>query len=430
MTAAIPAQERPPGDHYLAYAAVVIVVGVLATTLSQPQVLARIPIQNLLKNELHVSRSANAAFFFLAGLPWYFKPIVGIVTDAFPLFGSRRKRYMVAATLLAVVSWVVLYFTPHEYGRLLWICIAIGLFMIIASTVVGGYMVEIAQATAGSGRLTAMRQVVQQACTVIRGPASGYLASIAFGWTAVACGGVMFLLAPVAILLLREQRVTLDSQALLGAAGYQLNNIVSARTMWAAAGLMALFYIAPGYSTALFYKQQDQLHMTTQGQGFLALIAGVTGICSALVYGWACRRLNLRTLLVVGLVVSTLCNFGYLFYSSIFRAQVIEGLNGIGFNLAELALMDLAVRATPRGSEGLGYSLMMSVRNLALFGTDWIGSKLLESFHLSFNDLVIANGVTTALAIPLVFLLPRVLVWRKDAELYEEAPMPRTAMQD
>ena len=48
--------------------------------------------------------------------------------------------------------------------------------------------------------------------------------------------------------------------------------------MWAAAGLMALFYIAPGFSTAVFYRQQNELHMNTQGQGFLQLIAGIIGV--------------------------------------------------------------------------------------------------------------------------------------------------------
>ena len=81
--------------------------------------------------------------------------------------------------------------------------------------------------------------------------------------------------------------------------------------------------------------------------------------------------------------------------------------------------MDVAVRATPAGSEGLGFSLMVSVRNLALFGTDWFGSKLLDQYHFSFNSLVIANSVTTAVAVPLVFLLPegcRALRGRTDCE--------------
>ena len=95
-----------------------------------------------------------------------------------------------------------------------------------------------------------------------------------------------------------------------------------------------------------------------------------------------------------------------MFYSSFTRAQWIDGLNGFAYNLAELALMDLAIRATPRGSEGMGFSLMMSVRNLALGGTDWLGSKLLDDFHFAFNSLVVANSLTTLLAVPLIFLLP------------------------
>ena len=427
MATASGARQRP--DKALKYAALVIVAGVLATTLAQPQVLARLPLQNLLKNELHVDRTANAAFFFWAGLAWYLKPFAGILTDAFPLFGSRRKSYILISATLAALSWLALIVTPHDYRKLLFVVIVINTFMVVASTVVGGYMVETAQANSGSGRLTAIRQFVQQACLIVNGPMAGYLASIAFGWTAAACGGVMFLLVPVTILFLHEQRKRSDSRQILANARQQLVNIATARTMWAAAALMALFYIAPGFGTALFYKQQNDLHLTTQAQGFLQLIAGVFGVLAAVGYGILCRRLNLRTLLVGCMVVATAANLGYLFYSSAGRAQAIEGLNGFGYTLAELALMDLAVRSTPAGSEGLGFSLMVSVRNLALFGTDWFGSKLLDQYHFSFNSLVIANSATTLIAVPLVFLLPRLIVLRKDAEIYEPAPAPKAVME-
>ena len=427
MATASGAWQRP--DKALKYAALVIVAGVLATTLAQPQVLARLPLQNLLKNELHVDRTANAAFFFWAGLAWYLKPFAGILTDAFPLFGSRRKSYILISATLAALSWLALIVTPHDYRKLLFVVIVINTFMVVASTVVGGYMVETAQANSGSGRLTAIRQFVQQACLIVNGPVAGYLASIAFGWTAAACGGVMFLLVPVTILFLHEQRKRSDSRQILANARKQLVNIATARTMWAAAALMALFYIAPGFGTALFYKQQNDLHLSTQAQGFLQLIAGVFGVLAAVGYGILCRRLNLRTLLVGCMVVATAANLGYLFYSSAGRAQAIEGLNGFGYTLAELALMDLAVRSTPAGSEGLGFSLMVSVRNLALFGTDWFGSKLLDQYHFSFDSLVIANSATTVIAVPLVFLLPRLIVLRKDAEIYEPAPAPKAAME-
>jgi hypothetical protein len=420
-------QQRP--RKALAYAALVIVAGVLATTLAQSQVLARLPLQNLLKNELHADRTANAAFFFWAGLAWYLKPFAGILTDAFPLFGNRRKSYILMSATLAALSWLALIVTPHEYRKLLFVVIVINTFMMIASTAVGGYMVETAQATSGSGRLTAIRQFIQQACLVINGPAAGYFASIAFGWTAAACGGIMFLLVPVTILFLQEQRKRLDSREVFDNAKRQLVKIGTARTMWAAAGLMALFYIAPGFATALFYKQQNELHLSTQTQGFLQLIAGICGILAAVGYGISCRRLNLRTLLVWCMLLATAANLGYLFYSSMGRAQAIEGLNGFGYTLAELALMDLAVRSTPAGSEGLGFSIMISVRNLALFGTDWFGSNLLDQYHLSFDSLVVANSATTLIAVPLVFLLPRLIVTRKDAEIYQEPPGFKAAME-
>src|SRR5438270_252674 len=328
MVAPTASRQRP--DQALVYAALVIIAGVLATTLAQTQVLARLPLQNLLKNELDADRTANAAFFFWAGLAWYLKPFAGILTDAFPLFGSRRTSY---------------------------------------------------------------------------------------------------LLVPVTLLFLQEQRQRSDPRLLLENARSQLVKIATARTMWGAAGLMALFYIAPGFATALFYKQQNELHLGTQAQGFLQLIAGFCGVLAAVGYGILCRRLNLRTLLVGGMIFATAANLGYLFYSSAGRAQVIEGLNGIGYTLAELALMDLAVRATPAGSEGWGFSLVVSVRNLALFGTDWFGSHLLDEYHFSFDSLVIANSLTTLIAVPLVFLLPRLLVIRKDAESYEETPELKAAME-
>src|SRR4029077_12573241 len=82
------------GQHRVLDASTVIAAGVLATSLAQPQVLAGIPLENLLKNELHVDRAANAAFFFWASLPWYFKPLAGVLTDSFPVFGTRRTSYL------------------------------------------------------------------------------------------------------------------------------------------------------------------------------------------------------------------------------------------------------------------------------------------------------------------------------------------------
>ena len=435
MTSTAISESQEEKSNSLFFAAIIIVVGVLSTTLAQPQVLGRIPLQNMLKNELHVDRSANALFFLLMGFAWYIKPLFGIVTDAYPLFGSRRKSYMLIGAICATLSWAGLYFTPHQYSKLLWVCVAINLFMMATSTVVGGYMVEVAQASSGSGRLTSVRNFVEQFCWIITGPTAGFLGSIAFGWTTAACGGAMFLIVPTAVWFLHERRRRMDSHHLLDQAGKQLVRIGKAKTMWAAAGFMALFYCAPGLSTALFYKQQNDLHLDTNGQGFLVFLSGVCGVLAATLYGaFGSRRFSLRTLLFISLGLGTFANLGYLFYVSVPNARIIDSFNGFGYTLAEVAMMDLAVRSTPSGSEGLGFSLMMSVRNFTLFGSDWFGSKLLDAYHLHFNTMVLANTATTFITLPLIFVLPAIIVNTKDAQPSKAAPelvpAPARAIQE
>lgn len=429
MAAAISRQKNETHDS-VRNATIVILIGIVATTLSQTQVLAKIPLQNLLKNGLHADRTANAAFFFWTTFPWYLKPIVGVVTDAFPFLGSRRKSYMLFGSALAALSWAGLYFTPHEYGKFLWVAVAINLFMVIMSTVVGAYLVEVGQATAGTGRLTAARQIAMYGSYLPSGALGGLLASIAFGFTIGACGSITFLLLPAAIFFLHEKRTKVDSRELLDNARKQLKKIAKAGSMWGAAGLMALFYIAPGQQTAAFYRQQDFLHMNTRGQGMLFLTQGSGGVIAAVLYAYACKRVNLRNLLFICLTGGTLGGLCYLLYYSVPMAFVAEAGFGFGFVLAECALCDLAARATPKGSEGLGYSLMMSVRNFALYGTDILGSALMDKHHFTFNSLVLSNAATTAITIPLVLLLPFSLVARKDAQAPEDPGMPRNALQD
>lgn len=331
---------------------------------------------------------------------------------------------MLISSLLTVACWVTLYFTPHQYSKLLWVCVAINIFMVITSTVMGGYMVETAQAYSATGRLTSVRNFVEQFSYVIAGPVGGLLGAVAFGWTSVAGAAIVFLMVPATIFFLREQRRRINSKEILDQAGKQFVKIANARSMWAAAGFMALFYCAPGIMTAVFYRQQDVLHLTTEGQGTLVFLSGTFGVLAALIYGgFACKRFNLRTLLVVCLLFGAAAQLGYLFYSTVGAARIVESFNGFGYTLAELAMMHLAVRATPSGSEGLGFSIMISVRNLSLFGSDWVGSKLLEAYHLHFSTLVIANGVFSLIAVPLIFLLPAFMVDIKDSQPTPAAPV-------
>jgi predicted MFS family arabinose efflux permease len=412
-SAPAPNASNPRRD--ILYAYLVVFLGTTAVILSQQNAIGLVPLKNLLKNELHEGRSATAAFFFWLGIAWYLKPFFGIFIDAFPLFGTRRKSYILIGSVLSVAIFIGLIFTPHRYLPLLAMCIAVNVFMVITSTAVGGYMTEQAQTLRASGGFASVFQVAYQMAGLVGGPLGGVLAALAFGWTNLASAAIMLLPIPAALFFLRERRLQVNSQRLLADAGKQLRKIAKAKTMWGAAGFSFLFYFAPGIQTALFYRQQDVLHMSTGQQGLMLFLNGGFAMLTAAIYGtWAAKRWTLRVLLFWCILVGAIAQICYAFYNSMSEAYVIESLWGLGWAAADMCLTDLYLRATPAGSEALGFSLMVSVRNLSLFGADWLGAKAMETYHLQFSTMAIANGVVSLIALPFVFLLPGLIVDHRD----------------
>ncbi len=392
----------------------IIVFGVFATTLPQPQVLGKLPLQHLLKDEIHVTREQMAKFFFWCGLAWYFKPFAGILTDAFPIFGTRRRSYLLISSVLACLSWVVVGFLPHTYSALLLGCIVVNAFMVMGSTVIGGVLVEAGQREGATGRLTALRIFVQNGCTLVNGPLSGLLATGAFAVAAGVNAAFVVSIFPVAFILFREQRTRGTNLEAFTRARDQLKTIVRSGRLWAALFFMALFYFSPGFATPLYYMQTDTLKFSQQSIGNLGIFSGAMGLAAAALYGYVSRKLPLRILIFFGVATAAAGTLFYLFYTGWTRAMFIEAQNGFFFTLAELALLDLAARSTPRGCEGLGYGLMLSVRNAALFGADIVGSSLADQ-KWPFSNLVYLNAGTTALVLIFLPFLPRALVGGKDS---------------
>ena len=152
--------------------------------LSQPSVL-RIPFQNLLKNDLHVSRQAMAAFFAIVPFAWNIKPLFGILSDSTPIFGTRRRHYLLIGSATAAVLWLLIGVVPRNYMAILIAGTAMNSMLVVGSTISGALMVEAGQRFGASGRLSSARYLVQNFCVPTGGPLGGFLAAKAFGLTAV-----------------------------------------------------------------------------------------------------------------------------------------------------------------------------------------------------------------------------------------------------
>jgi len=392
----------------------VIIFGIFATTLPQTTGLGKLPLQFLLKNEVGVNREQMAEFFFWTGLAWYLKPLAGILTDAFPFFGTRRRHYLLFSSALTALSWIGMNFLPHTYGSLLFGAMVVNLFMVMASTVIGAFLVEAGQRMGATGRLSALRMFVYNFCTLIQGPLGGFLSTLGFLWATGANAVLALTIFPIAYIFLREERVAQDRRGVvLQNASQQLKTILRSKNLWIALLFIALFYFSPGFSTPLFYKQTDEMHFSKQAIGNLGVFSGGFAILAAILYSQLIKRFPIRILILLGIVTAAAGTLLYVFYSSWMRAIFIESQNGLFYGFAEVALIDLAARATPKGCEGLGYSLILSVRNIALFGADVLGSYLTDH-QWPFTHLVYLNAGTTAVVLLLLPFLPAALMRSKD----------------
>jgi Na+/melibiose symporter-like transporter len=243
----------------------------------------------------------------------------------------------------------------------------------------------------------------------------GFLASKGFGFTTAACGLISLSVVPFAWWLVREPVAKQCNNEKWTKAKAQFSWLIRSRTMWTAAGLLFLVYIAPGFSTPLYYLQTDTLKLSQQFIGTLTLLGGLFGIGGSCLYALLCPKFPLRVLLYVSVVVSALGTLGYLFYRSATSAALVESENGLIAAFVTLALMDLAARATPRGSEALGFALMMSVLNVAQSLSDVFGSWLMDQHHVSFTKLVWLNAGTTVLVLFVIPLLPNKLIECRDS---------------
>jgi predicted MFS family arabinose efflux permease len=395
-------------------------LGAFVTTIAQPGVIGRLPLQLLLKRELHFSAQTLAAFMIVATFAWNVKPLAGIMSDAFPLFGTRRRHYMLLGAGMAAVCWFLMGVVPRSYLPLLLTAFGANASMVIASTVMGGLMVEAGQKYGISGRVTSIRQALQSAVSLGNGLLGGYLAAVAFGWTAGIATALLLVLAVTTFFVLTERRVAVRDQDVLTNASHELATLVSSRTLWTSGIFLALVYISPGFTTPLLFMQTDTLNFSPQYIGLMESLEGGAGLLGALIYGVVCRRLNLRQLLTAAIALNVAVTLLYLRYSHA-TAPYIHATVGFAVICSELALMDLAVRSTPPGCESLGFSLMMSARNFALGGSDVIGSWLIDSHGWVFHELVWLNAGTTALVLVCIPFLPRAVMSRKDGDVVPTA---------
>ena len=70
--------------------------------------LPAITVNFLLKDTLQMTATQASYFAAISTVGWAIKPLWGIISDMFPIFGSRRKSYLIITSLLTTGVWITL----------------------------------------------------------------------------------------------------------------------------------------------------------------------------------------------------------------------------------------------------------------------------------------------------------------------------------
>jgi MFS family permease len=347
-----------------------------------------------------------ANFFVVSSVPWLMKPVYGMLSDFFPLFGHRRLSYLVLSSALAAGAGLGLGLTAtRDYWTVLWLFTAMGLGLAFTDVLVDALMVENGRRLALTGAFQSAQWTAIYTSSIVVGLAGGWMAEgrrLALTFLVAAIFPLLSL--SMAATVVREPRARADRAALRERIR-AVRRALRAREVWVVAGFIFFFVFSPSFGPGFLFYQTDRLGFSQQFIGTLGALQSVGSVLGALSYAPLSRRWPLRRTINVTIGLSTVWTLVYLLYRGPWSGAAIDFTVGWVYMVTTLAFLDLAAKACPRQVEGTFFALLMSVYNAAAQVSQWAGGHLYVM--IGFAPLVLISSLATALTwllVPLVHI--------------------------
>ncbi len=377
------------------------------------QGMSALPVQAITISLKDQGLEANdvAVFFLLASIPWFIKPVYGLISDFLPLFGQRRKSYLLLTSALACVAgWIAGFSSHYTYWELAVLYTMMGLGLAYNDVLTDALMVENGKSKGLTGAFQSVQWIAVTGASIVVGLLGGYFAEGRNLQAAFSVAAIFpFVVLLMAVFFVREKHVNPENAG-FAEIWIALRTGFGERSVWLVAAFIFLFNFSPSFGPAFFYYQTDVLGFDQQYIGVLSSIGSVSSIAGAILYTPLARLMPLRRLInvVIGLSVATL--LAYLAYRDRTSALFIHVIWGITGMVTTLALLDLAARACPKRAEATFFALLMSIFNLGSLASQSVGAHLYTEFgegSSAYIWLVMISTFATAaiwLLVPLVHI--------------------------
>jgi MFS family permease len=364
--------------------------------------LPNLSISYLLKDVFKLTATQAAYFGAISILGWAIKPLWGLISDLFPIKGSRRRNYLILTSLVASFCWLILALTSNYNVWLLLLILTISSFAYAFQDVVtDAYMVEIGKKENSLREFQSIQWLAVSIAQIITGFAGGLAAEkLAYQTTFAIAFFFPFTVALVTYLLLRH-----EPEAILKFYEFKqvFKSAILNKEFLLVTFFLFLWNFSPSYGTPFFYYMVDELKFSKILIGTLGSISAIGSALGAMIFGSFLSKVNFKKLLIFSILIGGIGTFFSLIYLLDFvknnqtLAIALSIFDRIAFGIlgmiAFLTMLTFAAQKTESLVAGSMFAFLTSIINLGSIGSSFLGGYLYSKIGL--GPLIIVSGLTS-----------------------------------
>ena len=361
-----------PSRELLAILLVYAVQGILG--------ISRLAVSFFLKDELALSPAEVAALMGIAALPWVIKPVFGFISDGLPIFGYRRRPYLILSGLLGVGAWLSLANLVHTAaGATLAISIT-SLSVAFSDVIVDSLIVERArdESVGKAGSLQALCWGASAVGGLLTAYFSGLLLQHFSTRTVFGLTAAFPLLVSAAALWISEEPVALadgNRQTVVKEQMQQLWQALTQKAIWMPTLFLFLWQCTPTAESAFFYFSTNELGFTPEFLGRVRLVTSLASLLGVWLFQRFLKTIPFRQIFIWTTLLSSLLGLTALLLVTHTNRSL--GIDDHWFALGDsliltvmgqltfMPVLVLAARLCPPGIEATLFAMLMSVLNLS-----------------------------------------------------------------
>ncbi|CAN1209502.1 folate/biopterin family MFS transporter [Tumidithrix helvetica PCC 7403] len=411
--------------------------------------IAHLAVSFFLKDELNLGPAEVSSLVGIAMLPWTVKPLYGLISDGFPIFGYRRRPYLILSSVMGVSAWLCMAFFVSTPLTAL-IAIALGsLSIAFSDAIIDALVVQRArlESEGDAGSLQSFGWAAMSVGAIASAYLSGSLlehfgSRFVFEITAVLpllVGFAAFAIVdiPIGKLLTQSSNESIpgstqelpddlaenpSSFAIVSQQLKQLRKAFMSKQIWLPAAFVFLWQATPTADSAFFFFTTNELKFNPEFLGTVRLVTSVAGLFGVWIFQRFLKAVPMRQIFLWTTVISAVLGMTSLLLVT--HANRAIGIDDRWFSLGDslvltvagriafMPVLVLAARLCPEGIEATLFALLMSVVNVSSLFSYQFGAALTHWLGITDTNfdnlwlLVAIANLSTLLPLPLLSWLP------------------------